>query len=463
MSIFSFTNPVNGQPFEIKGPPGLSLEQAKAIFDKQVDAGSLVGFKKGDILSAATQAADGLAAAQAQLAQATKGIGGDLAGAIKNIPGVGDIAAQAQSVASKTLSGISSVVSNLPVTNGINVADFAKQGAALVPIQGLSIPDVTAAMSSASKLVGQASSAISDALGAGKFGFDASQLESVGVLKPGTAATFLSQGINSLTDVLKSPAVFTGKDGINNLDSLLSSVPTQNDIQQQLMSQGLNAVKELGIPVDKLSTASLAGLANNAAKSISTTLDWAKGLPLPADVKAGFDAAARDGAFAVDFANFKIDDPMKAVITPLPAVDTTDRQTVDAASKRIVGNDKVPTVKYSASDQINAQEEAFAIQKKFGTMRTTQLYIKRDEIGRNITNAAAGITALEDLLGEVQLADSKLLDLKRQAERVVRIEPAASQILTDIDREIKELVAFRKRIETTIEKLKELLAKDTTA
>jgi hypothetical protein len=465
MSIFSFTNPVNGQPFEIKGPPSLSQAQAKAIFDKQVSSGSLVGFKKGDVLSAATQAADGLAGAQAQLAQAAKGIGGDLSGAIKNIPGVGDIAAQAQSVASKALSGISSVVSNLPVANGINVADFAKQGASLVPIQGLGISDVTAAMSSASKLVGQASSAISDTLGAGKFGFDASQLESVGVLKPGTAATYLKQGINSLTDVLKSPAVFTGKDGINSLDSLLGSVPTQDGIQQQLMSQGLNAVKQLGIPTDKLSTASLAGLANNAAKSIGTTLDWAKGLPLPADIKAEFDTAARDGAFAADFANFKIDDPMKAVITPLPAVDTVNRQTVDAASKRIVGNDKVPTVKYSVSDQINAQKEAFEIQKKFGEIKTIDLYIKRDVIGRsgNSNNPFAVILQLEDLLGEVALADSKLLDLKRQAERVVRIEPAASIVLTSIDKEIKDLAGLRKRIETTIEKLKEFAAQNTTA
>ena len=462
MSIFSFTNPINGQPFEIKGPPGLSQAQAKAIFDKQVNAGSLVGFKKGDVLSAATQAADGLAGAQAQLAQAAKGIGGDLTGAIKNIPGVGDIAAQAQSVASKALSGISSVVSNLPVTNGINVADFAKQGASLVPIQGLGISDVTAAMSSASKLVGQASSAISDTLGAGKFGFDASQLESVGVLKPGTAATYLKQGINSLTDVLKSPAVFTGKDGINSLDSLLGSVPTQNGIQQQLMSQGLNAVKQLGIPTDKLSTSSLAGLANAAAKSIPTTLDWAKGLPLPADIKSKFDTAARDGAFAADFANFKVDDPMKAVITPLPAVDTVNRQTVDAASKRIVGNDKVPTVKYSVSDQIDAQKEAFVIQKKFGDLKIIDLYIKRDVIGRNANNPSAVILQLEDLLGEVALADSKLLDLKRQAERVVRIEPSASIVLTSIDKEIKDLVGFRKRIETTIEKLKEFIAQSTT-
>jgi len=55
--------------FEVKGPPGMTFEQAKAIFDKQVKTGALVGFKPGDTLSAATQAADGLASAQAQLAQ----------------------------------------------------------------------------------------------------------------------------------------------------------------------------------------------------------------------------------------------------------------------------------------------------------------------------------------------------------------------------------------------------------
>ena len=466
MSIFSFTNPVNGQPFEIKGPPGLSLDQAKAIFDKPVSAGSLVGFKKGDVLSAATQAADGLAGAQAQLAQAAKGIGGDLSGAIKNIPGVGDIAAQAQSVASKTLSEISSVVSNLPVANGINVADFAKQGASLVPIQGLGISDVTAAMSSASKLVGQASSTISDTLGAGKFGFDASQLESVGVLKPGTAATYLKQGINSLTDVLKSPAVFTGKDGINSLDSLLGSVPTQDGIQQQLMSQGLNAVKQLGIPTDKLSTASLAGLANAAAKSIPTTLDWAKGLPLPADIKSKLDTAARDGAFAADFANFKIDDPMKAVITPLPAVDTVNRQTVDAASKRIVGNDKVPTVKYSVSDQINAQNESLALVKKLqeASKELNRIELQLVEIRKTVvpSNAAEGIQILEDTLGELLVVDSKYLEYRRISDQLGKINPLYS-VTAEIEKDVTRLVGIRKRIEATIEKLREIIAQRTTA
>ena len=69
MGTFNFTLP-NGKPFEIKGPPGLSLEQAKAIFDKQAETGSLVGIKPGEVLSAATQAAQGLASAQSILAQA---------------------------------------------------------------------------------------------------------------------------------------------------------------------------------------------------------------------------------------------------------------------------------------------------------------------------------------------------------------------------------------------------------
>ena len=467
MSIFSFTNPVNGQPFEIKGPPGLSQAQAKAIFDKQVSSGSLVGFKKGDVLSAATQAADGLAGAQAQLTQAVNGIGGDLTGAIKNIPGVGDIAAQAQSVAGKTLSGVSSVVNNLPVTNGINIADFAKQGAALVPIQGLGIPDVTAAMASASKLVGQAPGAISDSLGAGKFGFDALQLESAGVLKAGTAATYLKQGINSLTDILKSPAVFTGIDGINNLDSLLSSVPKQDGIQQQLMSQGLNAVSQLGIPTDKLSVASLTGLANNAAKSVTDTMDWAKGLPLPADIKAELDTAARDGAFAADFAAFKVDDVMKAEITPLPAENTVDRQTVDAASKRIVGNDKVPEFSYGAQLP-NERATVLALESKIALTSAQQTVIERQlvEIRKTVTpsTASEGIGILDEELGKISLVDSQYLEYKRQALQLNKIQPGSGDaILAKIESELAEVAGIRKRIESTLAKLRELVGQTTTA
>ena len=153
MSIFKFDNPVTGQQVEIKGAPTLTSAQAKAIFDQQLKAGSLVGLTTGDVITAATQAADGLPGASAQAAQAISGRGGSTLGALQSTPAVGDLAPQTSSILSRlSNSGLRSGA--LPVTNGINIADFARQEPALVPIQRLSVPDVTAAMSSASKLIG---------------------------------------------------------------------------------------------------------------------------------------------------------------------------------------------------------------------------------------------------------------------------------------------------------------------
>ena len=67
MSIFNFE--FNGQKFEVNAPTGVTFEQAKAAFDQQTASGGLTGFRVGDVLSPATQAAGGLAAAQSQLTQ----------------------------------------------------------------------------------------------------------------------------------------------------------------------------------------------------------------------------------------------------------------------------------------------------------------------------------------------------------------------------------------------------------
>jgi hypothetical protein len=251
----------------------------------------------------------------------------------------------ATAAAQQTLSGITKSISGTPVTNGINLADFSKQVSSLTPISGLSSIDVRSAMSQASNLVGQLPTEFSNAAGVGKFGFDATQLENAGLLKTGTVASFLTQGSNSLTSVLKSPAVWTGKDGINNLDSLLSNPAAQNLTQQNLMSSGLNTVKQLGIPVDQLNPRALAGVSLNAAKSPADTLAWAKG-KLPAEVKAQFDTVAKDASFAVDFANQKLNDAVAQLAPPGEAENTVDRATLDAAVTRVFGNDKIPNLDY---------------------------------------------------------------------------------------------------------------------
>lgn len=438
MSIYTFTNPVTGQKFEVETPAAFTEAQARQIFEQQLNAGSLVGLKPGDMINSATQLAGGLKTAVSQVSQSLAGIAGSAQGAITGaldkakqaasaLPGQ-DLLTSAQSVASKTLSSINGAVSNLAPTNPINMANLAQQAASLVPIQGLSQVDVRAAMSQATNLVGQAANVVTDTKGLGQFGFDATQLERAGVLKPGTASTYLADGAANLTSVLNSPAVWTGVNGVTNVDSLLASVPTQNLIQQDLMSQGLSAVKNLGIPIDKLDPAALAGTALNAAKSITDTMNWAKGLPLPSNVKGLLDLTARAGAFAVDFAGQAANDAVLQQDPAAPATDTANRDTVDAAATRVTGNDKVPPVNYSSleaervrvnsmqqfSDEVSRlaaqyrtiSEQIFAYSKAFSTPSATT-----DPIV-----AASAIEQLQKIIPDYTALEGALLGLERQGQ-----------------------------------------------
>jgi hypothetical protein len=383
MSQFTFIDPDTGREFTVKGGAGLTESQAFEIYNQQRDVGALINLKPGQILSAASQVAGGLRSAVSQVTQAAAGIAGSAAGALGGAinrvtqTATGLISAStlsngltgalntARSVASKTLSGITSAVSSLPVTNGINIANYAKQATALMPIKGVaraldeipSLPlkgltnnDITATLAQAQRLVGQAPTVVSNVLGVGKYGLSCTQLELAGAVKPGTFNKYLASGTGNLTAVLNSPAVWTGKNGITDVTKLLSSTATQDRIQQTLMSTGLQSVAQLGIPVNQLNPQQLAGTALNAAKSAADTMKWASsgeiGGALTSQLKSQFDSVARDAAFAVDFANSKIDSAMSGEIIPSAVNFTVDRKTLNAAVTRIVGNKKIPSVSY---------------------------------------------------------------------------------------------------------------------
>jgi hypothetical protein len=313
--------------FTIEGPATLTREQAQAIFEKQVKTGALTGFKAGDVLSAATQAAAGLAGAQAQLAGGISSLG---------------------SVVSKAIGGVTSAVTNLPVLNGINPGDFAKQLPGLSSIGSLSASQLTGTLAQAGKLTGQPSDMLTNAVGLGNFGLDASQLETAGYVKPGTAAKYLSTGQNSLTSVLKSPSVWTGKDGINQVENLLTNTAAQSKIQQGLMATGVAQLSALGLPTDKLSPQLLSGVSLNAAKSVTDTLAWAKGASgLPASITASFDQVTKDGAFAVNLVDEKIGNEALNIKSITGSSNTINRSTLNAALGRVVGNEKIPKLSYS--------------------------------------------------------------------------------------------------------------------
>jgi hypothetical protein len=244
-------------------------------------------------------------------------------------------------------------------------------------------------LAQASKLTGQAFDSIS-ATGAGGFGLDVSQLETSGFVKPGTSS-FLSSATASVSSVLKSPSVWTGKEGIGSLSSLLGSIGTQSKIQQDLMAKGVAGLGAVGVPVGALSAQGLAGMSLNAAKSLPGAEAFAKGLPIPGDVtgavKAEFNTNVRDAAFAVNLADTKIPEPFKAIDIPIPKNNTVSRATVDAASSRIAGNDKIPPPNYGppappddsvAVDQLKRIQALFTEIVPLLNKRLKQVYAAED-------------------------------------------------------------------------------------
>lgn len=389
MSIFKFTTP-KGQPFEIKGPPGLTEAQAQEIFDKQLDTGALVGLEKGMSLSAAKQLAQGLGAAASSVGQGLSGITGALGGGISSAAGqIGKLAQGAAGGAAAAvkglvasgsgllnkvvntggggLSGILSTASGIAsqtvgavtkalggtVQNGISVVDFAKQPTALTGIGSMNASQVTGVLAQAKNLVGQGAGALSNTLGAGSFGFNAQQLETAGYLKPGSAGLLTASG-SSLSSLLKSPASFTGKDGITDIGGILNNSNLQSQIQQNLMVKSVADMGTIGIPTAGLSPQALGGMSLAAAKNgLPAMENFVKGLPQPTELASQISTDIKAGAYSVDFSTEKVAEVFKETDFPIPAELTVNRDTLDAATTRVLGNSKIPVPNYGPSIEAN--------------------------------------------------------------------------------------------------------------
>ena len=442
--------------FEVSGPPNMTREQAFAIFQKQASAGGLTGFQPGDIVSAQTQAADGLAAAQAELTQGFAGFPGTDRGVQNQFVSIAESAKQ--SLAAGNTGNLQSRITNggtilqqtsakigslfgAPVTNGINTADFAKTATAVMPMSGLDTTDVRATIASVGAATGQNFDQITNATGVGKFGFDASQLETAGLLKPGTASTFLNQGSNDLTSVLKSPAVWTGAGGITGLDSFLTNPAAQNLTQQNLMSSGLATASSLGVPLDGFNPKELGGISSVFAKDSAAGTDWIRG-QLPPDKQADFDAKFKEAQFAIGTADEKLNDAMLQEAPPGEATDTVNRETVSAALGRVFGNDKIPAIDYNDTtprlpSNLFAEQQAIVRllkdqQKKFDEINATDTTASNADA--KIAQLSEIIKKLNDVAKRAQVQKTDIANLPNPVPDAAReIDELLSTILALID------------------------------
>lgn len=245
MSQFNYVLP-SGAAFVVRGPADATQAQADRIFYEQVAAGGLVGYESGQTLtSTATQIT------KFELSRLDRGTAGvDTPTVLAVVQGLPVIA------------GIPNL-SNVPITDPIDEADivsitgddFAPPGITADGTTVLSSYQVQKLLAQIANLVGQESDQISGNKGIGRFGFTAYALEEAGYVKPGTSLRFFAIDAEDFVTVMSSPSVWTGKDGIYNLNDLLNDPVLQNQIQVQLMQQGYNDLLSSGV-IDQPKTSS---------------------------------------------------------------------------------------------------------------------------------------------------------------------------------------------------------------
>jgi len=390
MAKFSFNLP-NGKLFTLEAPAGTTAVEAERVYLEQLAAGAFIGLSSGDSLQSVETTVTEFA--KSRLTRGTAGV--------PDIPLLAiytDGFVSGSSVANATPTGTVTIISSLPtladvpINNGITVSEYVETSVVTTPIGPLSATQVQAVMAAVAASVCQPADLATPALGVGKYGFDIDQLEGSGHIKCGTASRYAPTA-NNAVDLLKSPSVWTGKDGVIKLDDLLTNSKLQDKIQLgiikdsytklvqtgEIVTPGTDAVAPSGqiynattgelssvqTAISSLSTASLSGLTNSLDRGIAAlggllaisskfgvdnALVWAKGqIPTinSASIKSQMDSLAKQGQFAVNFSDFKLPAAVAGVIPAAGFSKTIDRTTVNAAFTKLVGSTKISTPTFS--------------------------------------------------------------------------------------------------------------------
>ena len=231
MSIFNYQLP-SGSTFRMTTPAGTTQLQADLIFYGQVAAGALVGYTPGQTL---TSGADAITKfGLSRLDRGTAGVDTRAILAIVNtIP---------------TITGVPSLI-NVPLTNPIDQANLVNINSGdLSPnaIGPLSSSQVQGILAQIANLVDQASDVMSDDKGVGQYGLSCVQLEQAGYVKPGTWQRFIFDPA-PLTEVLDSPGIWTGRDGVTLAEQFLKNPNLQTNAQVSLFNTGYNGLVSAGV------------------------------------------------------------------------------------------------------------------------------------------------------------------------------------------------------------------------
>jgi len=234
MSIFNYTLP-SGSTFRLSAPTGTTQLQADLIFYGQVAAGALVGYSPGQTLTSTETTITKFALSR--LDRGTAGVDNQAilalhATLVSNLPSV---------------AGIPPLI-NTPLTNPINQANLVNINselpiAAIGPLSSIQVQGILAQIAN---LVDQPADTMSNDKGVGQYGLSCVQLEQAGYVKPNTWKRFIWDPA-PLTDVLRSPGVWTGRDGVTSAAQFLANPRTQTRTMTSLLQDGYSGLVSNGV------------------------------------------------------------------------------------------------------------------------------------------------------------------------------------------------------------------------
>jgi hypothetical protein len=390
MSNFTFTGP-DGAIYEVQGPSTATAEQARAVFSQQTSTGGLTGLPVGGLVNAVTQSAGGLSSALAQLGpqaiSLTKQIGNyinlpNLTGlpvpnaittsdfvntrtAAQTIGSIGST--QIQGLVAQTAASVNQATD--VITNSKGLGQFGLSADQL-QLSGLIKPGLaeqinldpskfTSILSSPTSWTGKlgatdisfvlGSSSLQTSVQQGLMSTNFDQLKQLGTITGLESATQLGPLVNVATKFGSGTATewlssATGASGItsaitsglgSNVSSLLSGGAGS------LLSGGAGSLLSGG--AGSLLSGGAGSLLSGGAGSLLSG-----GIPSVPGLSSVIDGFAQSAQFAqvFSFASSFLGgggNPLEAgTVTPTPAANTVNRQTINQAVSAIIGNSKIP-------------------------------------------------------------------------------------------------------------------------
>jgi hypothetical protein len=228
MAQYFYTLP-SGAEFTMTVTDDITQDQADYIFYSQVAAGTFVGYSAGQQLTS-------LPSGQTNF---------DLSRLDRGTAGVDDVE-------------LAVILNQTPVVNPLDQADYVNlpRGYGFPAIGPLTPQQVQAGATQTVVTTDQPADEVTVELGCGLYGQNCVQLEKAGYLKPGTATRFMDNDPIDLPNppnfvqILQTPSVWTGKDGVTSLTKYLSDPIKQTQAQINLMQQSYQSLVGAGLVTD---------------------------------------------------------------------------------------------------------------------------------------------------------------------------------------------------------------------